>query len=361
MFDFGEDDEKIVNIVKEFAKMRAEQAAKEKAGIYLKSYSKSVNGMINDDDISVVTNNTAEILDVKYKKIPIQAHDVEGNDTGKIGFLNEATVTVKIDTSEISKYIKMSPQERLNLINQNKNLKKSTEKINEDFENLRKQSGTLNNTQIIIEFYKIENKVLSQQKFYEGNKLYYEKDYRGAISKYNEAFKLNPDSEEIKYNREIAENSSKNYNLEKTSTKVPAEATEYKGHRYKLFNEGMTWQQAKKYCESIGGHLVTITSEGEQSFVYDLLMMNGEKNSYWLGGFKGSNGNWRWVTNEPFNYTKWGWNQPDGDGSALMIYFSTGNGWPMGVWNDLNSDGTCGDQTFFGIRNFGFICEWDFY
>lgn len=65
MFDFGEDDEFIINTVKNVAKLRAIQAAKEKAGVYLTSYSKTVNGNLTADDISVVTNNSAELLDVK--------------------------------------------------------------------------------------------------------------------------------------------------------------------------------------------------------------------------------------------------------------------------------------------------------
>ena len=87
-------------------------------------------------------------------------------------------------------------------------------------------------------------------------------------------------------------------------------------------------------------------------------MMNGAKNSYWLGGYKSSNGNWRWITNENLSYTHWGWNQPDGDGNALMMYFSTANGWKMGDWNDFNPIGNNG-QSFFGLNNFGFICECD--
>ena len=78
MFDFGEDDEKIVNTVESIAKMRAEQSAKEKASVYVKSYSKIFNRVITDEDISVYTSNNIEILNVTYKKIPYQAHDVTG-------------------------------------------------------------------------------------------------------------------------------------------------------------------------------------------------------------------------------------------------------------------------------------------
>ena len=50
----------------------------------------------------------------------------------------------------------------------------------------------------------------------------------------------------------------------------------YQNHSYKVFDESMTWQQAKEKCESLGGHLVTITSQGEQNFVSKLLT-NGSK------------------------------------------------------------------------------------
>lgn len=33
---------------------------------------------------------------------------------------------------------------------------------------------------------------------------------------------------------------------------------------------------------------------------------------------------------------------------------------PLGKWNDIRKDGTCGDEEFFGADNFGYICEWDY-
>lgn len=124
MFDFGEDDEKIVNLVKNVAKMRAEQVAKEKAGVYVSSFSKTVNGVLSDDDISAYTSNNIEILDVKYKKVPVQAHDVKGNDTGKIGVMYEATVTAKIDTSGLLGYLQLTSQEKIALVKKDKFVKK---------------------------------------------------------------------------------------------------------------------------------------------------------------------------------------------------------------------------------------------
>ena len=133
-------------------------------------------------------------------------------------------------------------------------------------------------------------------------------------------------------------------------------------HAYSIINRGMDWHDAKSYCEKIGGHLVTITSEEEELFIESLIKDN-EKNNYWLGGFKDSSHNMKWITGEEFVYQNWGGNQPDHySEDALMIYTYdnpvTGNNDTL-TWNDLNADGTFGSESWFGIDNFGFICEWD--
>lgn len=138
------------------------------------------------------------------------------------------------------------------------------------------------------------------------------------------------------------------------------------GHRYQLFDESMSWTEAEAFCESVGGHLATITSTEEQARLEEILAL-GTKNSYWLGASdKNHDGTWRWVTDEAFSYANWANNQPDSYLStedSLMVYREID---PMnkdnsgfGYWNDLTSDGTCEGDTFFGLNNLGFICEWE--
>ena len=145
---------------------------------------------------------------------------------------------------------------------------------------------------------------------------------------------------------------------------IPSNAFVYKGHSYYLFNKDMTWTEAKEYCENLGGHLVTITDENEQIVIEKLFYEKGTKNNYWLGGFKDDNDNWKWTTGEKIFYQNWGYEQPDnftGEENSLMIYKNKNPLSPAQPrqWNDVNSDGTCNDETFFGKENFGFICEWD--
>ena len=48
---------------------------------------------------------------------------------------------------------------------------------------------------------------------------------------------------------------------------------EYNGHYYKVFNDKMTWQQAREHCKNIGGYLVVLTSSGENETVCNLIRL----------------------------------------------------------------------------------------
>lgn len=153
---------------------------------------------------------------------------------------------------------------------------------------------------------------------------------------------------------------------------IPEDACIYNGHSYMVCPESMTWQEAKEYCENIGGHLVTISDADEQKFVEDLAEKYTDKVSYWLGGSY-SDAEWKWVDDTEFSYTNWdSWSdgekeyrQPDnhtGDEFYLRfanrkIQYST---WysNKGKWNDVSNeaDGSTGDVP---LNSFGLICEWD--
>ena len=152
------------------------------------------------------------------------------------------------------------------------------------------------------------------------------------------------------------------------------------GHTYALFDQSATWQEAESQCEELGGHLVTVTSRFEQSIVEDLISQ-GNRNTYWLGGYLAARDQWAWVTGEPFSYTNWSEGLPDNwiiEGedyhateeqrndiaaceNSLSIYRVQNPLAPQypGEWNDLASNGECEGEEFFGIQNIGYVCEWD--
>jgi len=138
------------------------------------------------------------------------------------------------------------------------------------------------------------------------------------------------------------------------------QAQAYNGHCYLLNTGAATWSNARAACmsRSPGGHLVTITSQGEQDFVWGLAMQN-----VWMGATDGladdapGNGTpstWitgedimqfnGWTSGEPNNYEK---TCPSGSGTCyehcgFMQESSSG------AWND----DICGFEM-------PYLCEWD--
>ncbi len=85
--------------------------------------------------------------------------------------------------------------------------------------------------------------------------------------------------------------------------------TNYNGHSYYRSVAASTWTVAKAACESMGGHLVTMSNAAENSFVYS------QWNSGWIGYYQDNTGafysepnaGWRWTenyvtTNQQANY-----------------------------------------------------------
>jgi hypothetical protein len=76
-------------------------------------------------------------------------------------------------------------------------------------------------------------------------------------------------------------------------------------HLYLYVKQRKTWHEARDYCASLGGHLVTIQAPSENRFVYDLATDNVQVGT-WLGASdEEKEGTWVWVTGEPWNYSNW--------------------------------------------------------
>ncbi len=135
-----------------------------------------------------------------------------------------------------------------------------------------------------------------------------------------------------------------------------AQEVSHNGNTYVLYESGLSWSEAKSFCEEQGGHLVTISSRAEQKAVVNL-MKSGSKKFYWIGGYKrnAKAASFSWVTGEKFSYVDWNTGSPSetsvGSKNSIMVYRSTGN------WVDENGDKPRGKAS--NLKDYGFICEWE--
>ena len=99
----------------------------------------------------------------------------------------------------------------------------------------------------------------------------------------------------------------------------------YNGHSYYRSTGNAYWTDARTACTNMGGHLVTVTTAAENTFIYNL----------WPSGWIGltdevTEGTWKWVTGETYSYTSWNPGEPNNAGNEDYVQFVGG-----GKWNDL--------------------------
>ena len=118
------------------------------------------------------------------------------------------------------------------------------------------------------------------------------------------------------------------------------------GHYYEWYNagSGLTFDAAEALAESrtlkgVPGHRVTVTSAAEESFLASNYPIGTVR--YWVGGSdEGSEGQWYWVTGEPWGYENWGPGEPNGGTNESCIEYQPVN---TVQWNDIPCQGSIPD------------------
>ena len=122
-------------------------------------------------------------------------------------------------------------------------------------------------------------------------------------------------------------------------------------HSYACYFGCESWEQARDYCESVGGHLATISSQEENDALYAFALSCGYDNVYIGYSDIDSEGVWKWVSGEESDYTNWNPGEPNGftfsENYAVMV--------DGGYWND----GDYSPRNETGLVSY--ICEWDYY
>ena len=122
----------------------------------------------------------------------------------------------------------------------------------------------------------------------------------------------------------------------------------YNGSNYYLSQTPSTWTEANQICNSLGGNLVTITSQEENDFLQDIISSlalqvdynsNIENSGCWIGLiYSEEEGLWNWVTDEQYDYTNWNTGEPNGSGDYCQIYHDgPASGTYLGYWDDTGN------------------------
>ena len=135
----------------------------------------------------------------------------------------------------------------------------------------------------------------------------------------------------------------------------PSVTGSYSGHTYEYYDTKLTWNQAYKFCEKKGGHLVTINSKEENDFLAGFT--SGKVNNTWINAWTGGRTfdaeTWFWITGEPFEYMNWNDGEPnntDNAEDAVNIILTSDSSY-NGKWNDMNRSNLSSID--------GFICEYE--
>lgn len=141
------------------------------------------------------------------------------------------------------------------------------------------------------------------------------------------------------------------YNAPHHNKIIPNDAFRYNGSYYYVFSKKVnSWEEAERYCESLGGHLAIIDDDYENETVYNYMIRAGYQSAYIGLTDAGHEGQWYWVDGRRVAYTNWSAGEPNNAGGTenYGMYY-----WKFKyTWNDGDFRGIAyGDDTF--------ICEWD--
>ena len=101
----------------------------------------------------------------------------------------------------------------------------------------------------------------------------------------------------------------------------PASAT---NHRYEIVSWTGGWLEAKADAEARGGHLATVTSAEEWAVITN--QFGSQLLGCWLGGTDAEvEGDWQWVTGEPWSFTWWGPAEPNGGTAQNYLWVHIGS------------------------------------
>ena len=129
------------------------------------------------------------------------------------------------------------------------------------------------------------------------------------------------------------------------------------GHRYQFVPGAFIWTEADANARSMGGHLATLTSQEEHDWVWQTfspwlpsqLANSRSARGWWIGGLQDTPEKpWRWVTGEPFEFSRFAASQTRPSRGPRLAQHDNGGGAGLSSWSTFH----------YSIRK-GYLVEWD--
>ncbi|MBR6713109.1 MAG: tetratricopeptide repeat protein [Selenomonadaceae bacterium] len=144
-------------IAEEIALDFAKQNAAEQAGIYLESYSRSIDSELDADEIKTVASSKVELLTKNITRQP--------QSNGRI--LLRADIKATVDTSELDTFLAQQKEQRQQAIQRYKELQAMNEKIKQDIKTFQAKLAAIKDDvkddDLLVEQERINREFLSKQ------------------------------------------------------------------------------------------------------------------------------------------------------------------------------------------------------
>jgi len=143
------------------------------------------------------------------------------------------------------------------------------------------------------------------------------------------------------------------------TTSTATSATSDTCQCYDIHEEGLTWTEARKVCQSRGGDLAYLSEPHWRILKSDILpnRLNRFNDDWHIGLWRNSSGNWTWVNGNSSGY--WTWVNGSCPMANLTSYWQPGHPYPNATIAAM-AMADCPRGNFKGVMNdtiAGFICQ----
>lgn len=178
------------------AREEAKRAAVEKAGVYLRTYSKTINLELDTDEVCTVAARLLKIQD--------ESSNVEVVENNLLKFTVTIKALIEDNQDEVLKSMMQDRQSLEEMTRKYNELRESYDALNRDMEKYKRDFDTANDAQraeIKKEVARNTEKFSAVDELARGNELAFRKNFTQALEAYDAAIKLNPQLAEAYNNR----------------------------------------------------------------------------------------------------------------------------------------------------------------